>query len=544
MRELEYRGRLGDGAEADVWRAWDPKLERMVAVKVFRPSCADNARVLEQARALARVASAYVIKVYDFDEVEPPEPTGRHPAVLMEIFAGEKLGRRLTGVMFSRSHVRAVGLGMLDGLADIHAAGVAHGDLHDGNVLVADNGSVRIIDILYRGTLAVLSTASRDEKVRKDVRSLLAMLSEIMFHSDLDPEASQRLRRLSRDSLDIPVLRGAFEEALADFEPRLGSGRVLTAPMPDVRVTAGAGATFGPPHGGLHFLMVTVANHSPARVYLQSLLLPLPDRRLLAPQVDAVYGRPIIAPVLESGDSWQVSLDAVAISDGVKGDLDLIQTVLVTDKIGREYRANGDETRASLREALSRLEATRAPARPPHSDVPDELQHDLLNMIAEHYLQACQPLSGLRIRTRMRDVGAIRVNEALDGCVPAWLRRNDQLPDDRYTPTLSGMTQTARREDTRRIVEAVLKFLHDAVVAEVPEIRLTPTALAALPGIGDVGVPFLAAMLDIARLSGGGSAKGRPCTDFDYNAPVDLEEVIGCENLDDLVALRARERVR
>lgn len=540
MRELEYRGRLGDGAEADVWRAWDSKLERLVAVKVFRPSCADNVHVLEQARALARVASDYVIKVYDFDEVEPPEPAGRHPAVLMEIFAGEKLGRRLTGGMFSRSHVRAVGLGLLDGLADIHAAGVAHGDLHDGNVLVADNGSVRIIDILYRGTLAVLSTASREEKVRKDVRSLLAMLSEIMFHSDLDPEASQRLRRLSRDSLDIPILRGAFEEALADFEPRPGSARVLTAPMPDVRVTVGAGVTYGQPHGGRNFLMVTVANHSPARVYLQSLMLPLPDRHLLVPQVDAIYGRPIHAPVLESGDSWQVPLDAAALAQSVSGDLSLIQSVVITDKIGREYKANGPEVRAKLREVLTNLGAAASPPGPAQPTKPDELQLDILNNIAEEYLRSGEAVAGRRVRTRLREVGRQRVDDALNGCVPAWLRRGALPPHEHYTPTLAGLVLTHREAEIGQVVGAIIGFLRDAVQSDVPEIKLTPAKLRAHADIGDVGVPYLAAVLAAAQLSAGGNASGRPYTDFEYYAPVDLEDVIECNDLADLLRLRAR----
>lgn len=540
MKELEFRGRLGDGAEADVWRAFDPALERHVAVKVFRPSCADNAHVLAQARALARVESRHVVKVYEFAEVEPPEPAGRHPAVLMEAFPGEKLGKRLAGVMFSRGEVRAVGLGLLDGLAAIHRAGIAHGDLHDGNVLVAANGEVRIIDILYRGSLAVLSTASREEKVRKDVRSLLAMLAEVLFHSDLDPEASQRLRRLARDSLDLDVLRSAFDESLAAFEPTPGAGRVLTAPIPDVRVTTGAGSTFGPPQPGRHFLMVTVANHSPVRLYVQSLTLGLPERHFLLPQVDAVYGRPIIAPVLEPGDSWQVPLDAEEIAAAVRGDITLVQSVVVTDKIGREYQANGDDVRAKLREVLDRIEATKTRQSPAEQGPkePDELQQVLVNMVVDDYLRTGIPVPGLRIRTRMREVGRERIDEALDGCVPAWLQRGNLRPHDQYTPTISGLAGSSSRAFVEPVVAAVLGFLREAVLREDPNIKLTPKALSTLPGMRDVEVPYLAAILDITRLTGGGSASGRPYTDFEYNAPADLEEIMDCQNLDDLVTLR------
>lgn len=547
MKELEFRGPLGEGAHADVWRAWDPVLLREVAVKVFRVSCADTDQVLAHAQAMARVRHANVVAVHEIAQVTPPGATEPALAIVMELIDGSTLEKRLQQGKFARTEVRAFGLGLLEGLAGMHAVGVVHGDLHRKNLLLGSDGRARIIDVsLYRGTLSVVSTASRDELVARDVRGALSLLEDLIMYSDTDPAVSQRLRDLSRGSHDLTVLQGAFEEAFADFEPAPAPGRLLTAPTPDVRVATGAGATYGPPQPGLHFLMVTVANHSTVRLYVQSLILPLPGNQFLAPEVDAVYRRPISAPVIEPGDSWQVPLDAEEIARTVRGDLSLIQSVVITDKIGREYRANGDEVRAKLREVLARIEASRVTPSPSAAAPaePDELQRDLLNMIAEDYLQTCQPLTGLRIRTRMREVGAAGVNQALDGCVPAWLQRNDQLPNERYTPTLSGMLQTGRREDTRRIVEAVLKFLHDAVVAEIPEIKLTPKALAALPGVGEIGVPFLAAMLDVARLTGGGGASGSPYTDFSYNAPYDLEAVIGCRSLEDLVGLRTRQAGR
>lgn len=540
MKAFEFKGRLGDGAEADVWRAFDPALERPVAIKVFRPSCADDDYVLAQARALARVESRHVVKVYEFVDVEPPEPTGRHPAVVMEAFPGDKLGKRLAGAMFSRAVARAVGFGLLDGLAAIHRAGIAHGDLHDGNVLVGSSGEVRIIDILYRGSLAVLSTASREEKSRKDVRSLLWMLSEILFHSDLDPEASQRLRRLSRDSVDLDIVRSAFEESLAAFEPAPGVGRVLAAPTPDVRVTTGAGSTFGPPQPGLHFLSVTVANHSPVRVYLQSLALRLPERGILLPQVEALYGMQIIAPVLEPGDSWQVPLDAQEIAGAVRGDVDLIQSVVVTDKIGREYRADGDEVRRKLREVMDRIKAAGSRRSPTEEGPkkPDELQQVLVNMVVDDYLRTGIPVTGLRIRTRLRDASRERVDEALDGCVPDWLQRGNPRPHDQYTPTMSGLAQSSSRASVEPVVAAILGFLREAVIREDVAIKLTPKALRMLSGMRDLEVPYLAAVLDITRLFGGGGASGRPYTDFDYSAPGDLEEIMDCQSLDDLLAVR------
>lgn len=530
MKELEFRGRLGDGAEADVWRAWDPELERHVAVKVFRPSCADNAHVLAQARALARVESRHVVKVYEFAEVEPPEPAGRHPAVLMEAFPGEKLGRRLTGVMFSRSQVRAVGMGLLEGLASIHAVGIAHGDLHDGNILVADNGDVRIIDILYRGSLAAMSTASREEKVRKDARSLLAMLAEVLFHSDLDPEAGQRLRRLSRDSLDLDVLHGAFEEALAAFEPALSLGKVLTAPTPDVRVTTGAGATDGPPQPGLHFLAVTVANHSPVRVYVQSLLLPLPENRLLAPQVDAVYRRPISAPVIEPGDSWQVPLDAEAIAQAVGGDIDLVMSVVITDKIGREYLANGDEVRAKLREVLSRINASKAsPPSPPEK--PDAIQQAVLDLVASEHLQSCAQVSGITIRMGLGSVKRPEADVAIDALIPRWLTRGNPRPADDYRPTLSGLLLSAAGGRVADFVERVLRHWKTAVPADPKGAKISSSQVE----FAGFDLPFMSAVLSLARLGGGGTGgKDHP---FEFGIPFRIDDILECDTAADVAAL-------
>lgn len=537
MRTLEFRGPLGGGAHADVWQALDPVLQREVAVKVFRVSCAGTDEVLAHARALARVRHANVVAVHEIAEVLPPGATSPMLGVVMELVEGTTLDSRLRRGKFSRSEVQVFGLGILSGLAAMHAAGVVHGDLHRENVLLGQDGRARIIDVsLYRGTLSVLGTASRDELLTRDVRNAVSLLEDLTTYSDLDPDAFYRIRKLSRGSLDLAVVQGAFEEGLAD--PRLVAepSQVLTAPTPDVRVTTGAGSTFGPPNPGLHFLAVTVANHSPVRVYLQSLLLPLPENRLLGPQVDAVYRRQIIAPVIEPGDSWQVPLDAEEIASAVRGDLNLIESILVTDKIGREYRANGAEVRAKLREVLSRIESERSEpeAQATKAAAPTEFEQEALDFIVGEHLRTCAPVTGLAVLTRLRSPSHDRrsVEAAVDHWVPRCLTRGNVRPHDQYVPTLRGLLASSHGPRVRAFVKRVLDYWRRAVEAD-PDHAVISSLHEDFAGFE---LPFMSAVTTIARLGGGGKGGGRD-QPFELGIPYRMVDLLECETAESVAEL-------
>src|SRR4051812_44695510 len=70
LGRLELLEKLGSGALGTVFAAYDPRLDRRVAVKVLRDPGGDGARVLREARALGKLAHPNVVAIHDADELD------------------------------------------------------------------------------------------------------------------------------------------------------------------------------------------------------------------------------------------------------------------------------------------------------------------------------------------------------------------------------------------------------------------------------------------------------------------------------------------
>jgi serine/threonine-protein kinase len=124
---------LGAGSMGAVYEAVDETLGRAVAIKVMRrQSDAARERFLEEARAAAAVAHPNLVAVHEVGEAD-----GR-AYIAMELVRG----RTLRGVRGDRQTV----LQIANAIAAAHTAGIVHRDLKPDNIMLGDDGRIRVLD--------------------------------------------------------------------------------------------------------------------------------------------------------------------------------------------------------------------------------------------------------------------------------------------------------------------------------------------------------------------------------------------------------------
>jgi len=135
---------IGQGGGGVVYRAWDPRLEREVALKVLprRPG-GDSGRA-ERFVAEARAASALnhpnIVTVFDaaFDKDTP--------YIVSELIDGSTLRHEIEKTVLSSRRILEIAVQVADGLAAAHEAGIVHRDLKPENIMMTRSGRAKIVD--------------------------------------------------------------------------------------------------------------------------------------------------------------------------------------------------------------------------------------------------------------------------------------------------------------------------------------------------------------------------------------------------------------
>ena len=153
--------KIGQGAMGRVYRAHDPDLEREVAIKMIHVDGRDDprarARLVREAQALARVSHPNIVGVFEVGT------HGRDVFVAMEWLRGRTLRRWRSDEQPSTAQCLPMLIQAGEGLAAAHRAGVVHRDFKPDNVLVADDGRVRVIDFGLAQTGAAEGEAPSSE---------------------------------------------------------------------------------------------------------------------------------------------------------------------------------------------------------------------------------------------------------------------------------------------------------------------------------------------------------------------------------------------
>ncbi len=142
LRLLEQ---VGEGSFGEVYRAWDARLEREVALKLLRREDAESAEVasavIEEGRLLARVRHPNVVTVYGADRVD-----GR-VGVWMELIRGRTLEKVLHEQgPYGVQEATVIGVDMCRALSAVHRAGLLHRDVKAQNIMREEGGRFVLMD--------------------------------------------------------------------------------------------------------------------------------------------------------------------------------------------------------------------------------------------------------------------------------------------------------------------------------------------------------------------------------------------------------------
>ena len=135
---------VGEGGMGQVYSAYDPKLDRKVALKVLAPSRgrhqASQARLIREARALARLSHPNVVAVFDAESID------ERVFIATEFVVGQTFSQWLKSEVRSRADILGVLSQAGQGLAAAHQAGLVHRDFKGSNIMVGETGRVVVLD--------------------------------------------------------------------------------------------------------------------------------------------------------------------------------------------------------------------------------------------------------------------------------------------------------------------------------------------------------------------------------------------------------------
>ncbi len=245
---------IGSGSMGVVYAAYDPELDRKVAVKLLHPTLTQSsrestarARLFREAQAMARLSHPNVASVFDVGTID------RQVFIAMEFIQGKTLKAWLRERPKSRrfDEVLAAFVQAGRGLAAAHRAGITHRDFKPENALIDDDGRVRVLDFGLART-EVTSTVELDENellrsadiTRSDFGSLKLTRAGNLTGTPAYMAPEQLMRKPADARSDQFSFCVALYEALYGKRPFRGKTlatlkkNVIAGRVPDPPVTA------------------------------------------------------------------------------------------------------------------------------------------------------------------------------------------------------------------------------------------------------------------------------------------------------------------
>lgn len=146
--KYEIQGELGSGGMGIVYRGWDPAINREVAIKGVRKYALPEDeresvlyRFRQEAQAVGRLVHPRIVQIYDFIEDE------NAAYIIMELVHGKTLSQHLAAKeTFGLREIAQIIAQTLDGIGYAHSQGVVHRDMKSANVMINNDGRIKIND--------------------------------------------------------------------------------------------------------------------------------------------------------------------------------------------------------------------------------------------------------------------------------------------------------------------------------------------------------------------------------------------------------------
>ncbi|HXK01252.1 MAG TPA: protein kinase [Verrucomicrobiae bacterium] len=231
---------LGEGGMGVVYKARDTQLDRLVAIKVLTPDKVANSerkqRFVQEAKAASALNHPNIVTIYNIGSEDGVD------FIVMEFIAGRTLDRIIPHHGLKPAEVLKYGIQIADALSRAHAAGIIHRDLKPGNIMISDEGQVKLLDFglaklsdLHDATDAELTRAAAPETEEGRILGTVSYMS---------PEQAEARKTDARS--DIFSLGAVLYEMATGHRAFMGRSKISTLaailqgdPKPVAQIHAG-----------------------------------------------------------------------------------------------------------------------------------------------------------------------------------------------------------------------------------------------------------------------------------------------------------------
>ena len=210
----EIRSQVGTGGMGEVYLAQDTKLDRKVALKILPPNLAEDqdrmSRFVREAKSASALNHPNIITIHEIGEID-----GMH-FITTEYIDGETLKTRLNRESLSLKSTLEIALQVASALDAAHRAGIVHRDIKPDNIMVRDDGIVKVLDF----GLVKLTASDRSEVDKEGETKILANTNPGVIMGTVGYMSPEQARGQETDArTDIWSLGCVLYEMLTHQQP-------------------------------------------------------------------------------------------------------------------------------------------------------------------------------------------------------------------------------------------------------------------------------------------------------------------------------------